>query len=199
MKGLLIKDFGVLNRQMRFFLIIILIFTFIPGNMAAFAVVYAAMMPYTSLAFDERSKWDQLAAMMPYSTRDLVLSKYVLGWIFAGGTAILSLLVGLVESQFTSQAVTPSTAILSFCLGVVIMDLTLPPMFRFGVEKGRMLFILIIVIVACSTVSIIGAITEDPNLVALCTTLNWLIPVLTVVVTLISIPLSIRLYAKRNR
>lgn len=199
MKGLLIKDFGVLARQMRLFLFMILIFAFIPGNMAAFAVVYAAMMPYTSLAFDERSKWDQLAAMMPYSTRDLVLSKYVLGWIFAGGTAILSLLAGLVESQFTNRAVTPSTAILSFCIGVVIMDLTLPPMFRFGVEKGRMLFILIIVIFACSAAGIIGAITEDPNMVALSTILNWLIPVLTFVVTLISIPLSIHFYKKRNR
>ena len=65
---------------MKIFLVLLVAFALIPGySMSAFAVMYAAMLPMTALAYDERSKWDTLAAMMPYSTGALVLSKYLLG------------------------------------------------------------------------------------------------------------------------
>ena len=77
MSALLLKDYYVIFRQMKIFLLLILVFSCIPGTFySTFAVVYASMLPYTALAYDERSKWDQLAAMMPYSARDVVLSKY---------------------------------------------------------------------------------------------------------------------------
>mgnify|MGYP000464773336 CR=1 FL=1 len=64
---------------MKAFLVLILLFSALPGSYnAIFAVTYAAMLPYSCVAYDERSKWDQLAAMMPYSNRDLVLSRYIL-------------------------------------------------------------------------------------------------------------------------
>ena len=82
MSALLLKDYYVIFRQMKIFLLLILVFSCIPGTFySTFAVVYASMLPYTALAYDERSKWDQLAAMMPYSARDVVLSKYLFGWI----------------------------------------------------------------------------------------------------------------------
>lgn len=74
MKGLLIKDFSVLTRQMRIFLVMIVVFAMLPStsiNLSYFAVIYAAMMPYTSLAYDERSKWDQLAGTCPIPKRKL--------------------------------------------------------------------------------------------------------------------------------
>ena len=93
MSALILKDFYVLWRQARYFLILILVFSAIPGSFnATFAVVYTSMLPYTAMAYDERSKWDQLAATMPYSQRDLVLSKYVFGWLAAGAAVCISLL-----------------------------------------------------------------------------------------------------------
>lgn len=89
MKALLLKDFYVLWKQMRIFLLLIVVFSALPGGYSAiFAVTYAALLPYSCVAYDERSKWDQLAAMLPYTVRDLVLSRYVLGWIAALGTGM---------------------------------------------------------------------------------------------------------------
>ena len=89
MKALIIKDTYVIWRQMKYFLVLILLFSALPsGFNNAFAVIYTSMLPYTALAYDERSKWDQLAAMMPYSTRDAVRSKYVFGWLCIGGAAV---------------------------------------------------------------------------------------------------------------
>ena len=77
MKALLKKDIFVLIRQMRMFLVMIVVFSVLPGmNMSIFAIVYCGMLPYTAMAYDERSKWTQLAAMMPYTPGHIVLSKY---------------------------------------------------------------------------------------------------------------------------
>ena len=56
MSALLLKDYYVIFRQMKIFLLLILVFSCIPGTFySTFAVVYASMLPYTALAYDERS------------------------------------------------------------------------------------------------------------------------------------------------
>ena len=79
MKALLYKDAMVLWKQMKLMLLLILIFAVIPSEFQnTFAVLYAALLPYSALAYDERSRWDRMAAAMPYSARDIVTEKYVL-------------------------------------------------------------------------------------------------------------------------
>ena len=74
MSALLLKDFYVMWKQTRVLLILILVFSCLPGAFyPTFAVVYAAILPYTAMAYDERSKWGQLAAMLPYADRERVL------------------------------------------------------------------------------------------------------------------------------
>lgn len=94
MQALILKDFYVMWKQTRVFLLVILVFSAIPGSFnAVFAVIYSAMLPYTAMAYDERSKWNQLAAMMPYSDRDIVLSKYAFGWLFILAATVASLVL----------------------------------------------------------------------------------------------------------
>ena len=81
MKALLWKDICLLRRQLRLFIFAMLVFAAIPNSyIQLFAVAYASMLPYNTIALDEQSHWDQLAAMMPYSDRDVVLTKYIVGW-----------------------------------------------------------------------------------------------------------------------
>ena len=47
------------------------LFAYAGSSTASFAFVYSAMLPITAMAYDERSKWDKLAAMMPYSKRSI--------------------------------------------------------------------------------------------------------------------------------
>ena len=98
MKALLYKDAMVLWKQMRIMLLLILVFAVFPSEFQnTFAVLYAALLPYSALAYDERSRWDRMAATMPYSTRDIVTEKYVFGWIAALGALLLTLLLRLVS------------------------------------------------------------------------------------------------------
>ena len=190
MKALLLKDFYVLWKQMKAFLVLILLFSALPGSYnAIFAVTYAAMLPYSCVAYDERSKWDQLAAMMPYSNRDLVLSRYILGWIAGAGACLLSLLLQEGFTLILHQDVYPDTLIASFFVCLSTLAITLPLIFRFGVERGRLIMFLIIFLV-CGSAGALSGIAD--SLSGTLPAPVWLIVPLSLVLTALSIPLSLR-------
>ena len=201
MKALIIKDTYVIWRQMKYFLILILIFSALPsGFNNAFAVIYTSMLPYTALAYDERSKWDQLAAMMPYSTRDAVLSKYVFGWLCIGGAAVLSGLLQMALSLVVDRVFLPGVMVLSVLGAVCILAISLPLMFRLGVERGRLGMFLIIFLV-CGGAGAIASITESASNGAPFAFQGPILVVLLIaalVLTVVSVSLSMRFYAKRQ-
>ena len=199
MKALLLKDTYVIWKQMKIFLLIILVFSAIPsGFNSAFAVIYAAMMPYTAMAYDERSKWDQMAAMMPYSPRDIVLGKYVFGWLCIAAAMVLSALFqGLLS--FLGASLSLALLAMSALSGLCVLAITLPVMFRFGVEKGRLAMFLIIFLV-CGTAGGISSITISEGSGATFAVQNLLLLILlvaAVVLTAVSVPLSMRFYRER--
>ena len=201
MKALILKDTYVIWRQMKYFLVMILLFSALPsGFNNAFAVIYAAMLPYTALAYDERSKWDQLAAMMPYSTRDMVLGKYVFGWLCIGAAAVLSGLLQMALSLVVDRVFLPGVMVLSVLGAVCILAISLPLMFRMGVEKGRLAMFLVIFLVCGAA----GAIAHIAESVGSGTVFAFQGPVLGVtllaalVLTAVSVPLSMRFYTKRQ-
>ena len=201
MKALILKDIYVIWRQMKYFLVMILLFSALPsGFNNAFAVIYTSMLPYTALAYDERSKWDQMAAMMPYSTRDVVLGKYVFGWLCIGGAAVLSALLQAVLSLAVNRTFLPGVMALSVLGALCILAITLPLMFHFGVEKGRLAMFLLIFLV-CGSAGAIASITVSERSGTAVAFQNFILPVLlaaTVVLTAVSVPLSLRFYRCRQ-
>lgn len=157
MKGLLRKDLYTLGKQMKLFVLMIALMAVVPGGMMyPFAIIYAGMLPYTALAYDERSRWTEFARMLPYTPRQLVRSKYVLGWLAiaaacvlsAGGMALTALLDE--SGNFSDLVMLPVLAGMSLFL----MGVTLPLMFRFGVEKGRMLLLGAIVLTGAAAMGL---------------------------------------------
>lgn len=205
MKALLMKDCFVLWKQLRIFILVMLFITVFNGAFGnIFIVIWAAMLPYTAMAYDERSKWDQLAAMMPYSVRDIVLSKYLLGWLCTGAAALFSLLVQLVQTALGSPlaAFAPMDNLIGFCASLCVLSITLPMMFRFGVERGRLVMFLLIFLV-CGTAGALGSITISVDKTAggihgPFAFFMFILPAAAVVLTAVSVPLSMRLYRKRS-
>ena len=201
MKALILKDTYVIWRQMKYFLVMILLFSALPsGFNNAFAVIYTSMLPYTALAYDERSKWDQMASMMPYSARDVVLGKYVFGWLCIGAAALLSGLLQMALSLVVDRVFLPGVMVLSVLGAVCILAISLPLMFRMGVEKGRLAMFLVIFLVCGAA----GAIAHIAESVGSGTVFAFQGPVLGVtllaalVLTAVSVPLSMRFYTKRQ-
>ena len=202
MSGLLIKDFYTLVKQLRFVLIFLLVMVVIPGiNQSAFAMIYFAMLPITALAYDERSKWDSLAATMPYATKDIVRSKYVLGYIGMGAVSALSLLAHYVIRRFQHGTFSSEEALailLIACVALILLAVNLPIIFWMGVEKGRLIFMIIIATTVFSMMMvgdqvkrILEANRMNPGLLLL------LSVSITILVNLISIAISNVAYAKK--
>lgn len=198
MKALLLKDFYVLWKQMKAFLVLILLFSALPGSYnAIFAVTYAAMLPYSCVAYDERSKWDQLAAMMPYSNRDLVLSRVHPGWIAGAGACLLSLLLQEGFALILHQDVYPDTLIASFfvCLSTLASRAADLPLRR-GAWARLIMFLIIFLGVRLLPGAMSGL---ADSLSGTLPAPVWLIVPLSLVLTAVSIPLSLRWYALRWR
>ena len=154
MKALLKKDIFCVLKSMKVFLLVIVLFAVIPGFSASrFAIIYAAMLPLTALAYDERSKWDVLAATMPYSPLQIVLSKYVLG------------LLGVLASQSIINPGRFDRETLFLLLttagvGVLLLVLSLPLAFHFGVEKGRLFLMAMLAGTGAAVIALNGRITQ---------------------------------------
>ena len=94
MKALVMKDIYVLWRHMKVFVFVLAVMAVVGTDFNnVFIVVWSAMLPYTAMAYDERSHWDQLAIMMPYTKRDIVVSKYVLGWLAMAASVVMSVVL----------------------------------------------------------------------------------------------------------
>lgn len=203
MKGLLIKDFYTLTKQLKIFLVLIVFFLFLPGSStSAFAVIYSAMLPITALAYDERSKWHELAAMMPYTARNLVLGKYLLGYICIAAAAILSFVIKIALSFFSKEPITVSIFIELIpivCLASIFLAINLPFMFKMGVEKGRLAFFILIAVIIVGGVAFADKAAQWLGSLQLNVIFFMgFILLFSVVINIISIALSIRIYKRKE-
>jgi len=120
-------------------------FVLIPDEfLSNFVIVFAAMLPITAIAYDERSKWNELQNMMPYSSREIIYSKYILGYLLMGIVTAMSYLLHFILSIFIEEykaLIEPSIVISILGVALIISAINMPIMFKFGVEKGRFAFI----------------------------------------------------------
>lgn len=200
MKGLLWKDFYVINRQMRFFAIIILVFAILPNYyIQLFAITYAGLLPYSVIAHDEQSHWDLLAGMMPYSTRDLVLSKYILGWGSALIITLVALGAGALERDLFPQAARPAGVLPALCVALVCIAVSLPFLFRFGSTRGRQIMMMALIVVACGSSGALSALLSLGDMTWLSGGIVVLLPLAAVVANAISVPVSMAMYRRRYK
>ena len=101
------------------------------------------MIPVTLLGYDERSKWDQYCAALPYTKAQIVSGKYLIGMAAQIGMLVLSTVVQGIRMQVKGTFSWESFgSILSMLAAISFLApaVSLPPMFRWGTEKGRMAY-----------------------------------------------------------
>lgn len=197
MRGLLYKDFLTLLRQMRLFLLLVVAFALIPGiGSSGFAVLYGISIPISAIAYDERTRWNRLAVMLPFTDGQLVLCKYILSWGSAISLTLLSALgqfvMGALRGGASGGEILVSS--LGMCaIALLLIAAVLPTMFRFGTERGRLAFIALIAAAAiCFT---LGA--KSVNLHGKVLAIALL--AMSVVANLVSLQISRRVFRKGLR
>ena len=198
MKALLYKDSRILWRIGKLYLLMIAIFCLVPSDsvrfLRLFFVVYSAMLPITLLSFDERSRWIRLADMLPYRRQDIVLSKYLMGWILALAAGLF-LLAGCALGRFPPSDSLGMLA--SAWTGTLLVQaVSYPLLFRFGVERGRLAMSLAIA-VTCGIAAGASVAGTGPAGSPLLSSAPVVLP-FALVLCLASVPLSVRWYGRRE-
>ncbi|MDE6905241.1 MAG: ABC-2 transporter permease [Lachnospiraceae bacterium] len=153
MRGLLLKDWLVVIKQTKVYFVLMFVFALIPG-MGVYSIFFGALLPMTAFAYDERSRWGQMAEMMPYSPRKVVEEKYMFGYLMAGGIsvleAVIQILYYLAGAGQGGLAENMAVILVSVMMALNVMALQMPVIFRIGVEKSRifLMFVTISVMMA---------------------------------------------------
>ena len=145
MKGLLLKDFYMSKAYCKSYLLIIVAFlaaSFIGGNL--FFIYYpcllGGMVPVTLLAYDERSRFIRYCSTLPVSRAQFVSEKYLIGLLSQLAVILLTGVAHGIRMRVNGTFAAGEFAVLLLSMLLVSMlgaSIPLPFIFRYGVEKGR--------------------------------------------------------------
>ncbi len=197
MLGLLTKDFYVIFKQMKWVFILSLLGAFaLGGYIGSMLIISGALLPITTMAYDEQSKWEELATVLPYSTKDRVLSKYICGYIFTAlATLIVYFVTPLSPIRIHPDAVISLTkSCFLIGLALIILSISLPITFRFGVEQSRFhLTMIALIFFICFSLSIKITIERElpfePIAMITC--------IMAIILNILSLRLSIRFLERK--
>lgn len=149
MTGLLIKDIKLLQKQSRFFLLFVLCYgIFLIGGgpeYSLFLICYLTfvftMFSISSFSYDEYDNCMAFLLSLPVERKDYVKEKYVFSILMSFGGWLLSILLLFVVVMIRRMQVDWTEYIgvsLIYLTGVwLFQSVSLPLIFRFGSEKGR--------------------------------------------------------------
>lgn len=209
MKGLLLKDFYMAAKYLRAFYIVIVVFlvTSVFANNAEYAffsvfpMVLAGLSSITLLSYEEHSKWNVYSNVLPVSRKMLVAEKYI--WVLASVIimSILSTLAHLISMSINGNVVLSGVLgniALFMSLGLFGPSIMLPFIFKYGVEKGRIVYY-IVVGVLCGGSTMVA--TGSGNALSNVITVNQIeisILIISIIVFAVSWYISIKIYEKRE-
>ena len=195
MKGLILKDLLNLRKNLKTIIIMCLFYTLLfstlnPTFLSGMITILFAMQILTTFSYDDYSKWNMYALSLPITKKQLVLSKYILGisFIIFGGvfsfilTSLLSLFKGSFILGDLVASIIGSTGIM-----ILMILILLPLIFKYGVERSRIMLLAIFAIptVLILLISKVLALTGIPFPSE--EQLNALLPVICIIATLILI------------
>lgn len=151
MSGLLLKDFYVITKQLGIVLLFILLALINNPVIVTIGIFVCSGIPMTALVYDERSKWNEYAVMMPYTNNEIVFSKYLLGYICMACFSIVSV-IGQVISIIIIKSTGMNIGMLLFGLltGLIFMAINMPVQYKFGTEKGRYVYVMFAVLIGAA-------------------------------------------------
>ena len=153
MKGLLLKDWYMMKKYCRAYLLIAVVFIAVSlfSNDNMFFVFYpcllCGMIPINLLGYDERSRWMQYSGTLPYTKTQIVSGKYLIGLL-----SQITILVATGVAQAVKMLIAHNFELGDFAVLMLLMlivstltsSICLPFVFKLGVEKGRTAYYIMI-------------------------------------------------------
>lgn len=143
MLGFIKKDLLVMKNNLKYFLLMILVFAFFSreSNIIYFIPIFISIMIFiTTFSYDDYNKWNTYAITLPLSREKIVLAKYLTSLLLMVGTVLitflLSFVIDTINHSFDFDEVFPMIFGGLFAL-VLLQSFMYPLIYKFGTEKGR--------------------------------------------------------------
>lgn len=169
MKGLLIKDFYQMCRHCRAFLLIVVLFAALSALedtslfIALYPALFSGMIPVSLLSYDERSGWSEYSGTLPYTKAQLVSGKYILGLAIELAVVAISALAQWIRfGRYGALEGLDVSAVMGMLvlMGFFSSGVSLPLMYKWGVEKGRIIYY-VVICVGCAASFILSDLAEN--------------------------------------
>lgn len=170
MKGLLMKDlYMVTNFKKQYGLIFLFmggwcVFTRSFSFFAMYAILLGGMMTFSIMAMDEAVHFDRYALTMPISVKTLIKEKYAMTCICVATGTLLAVLIECIAmltpwhegaTEWISLAIMSTFFLLAYTI-------SLPIIFKYGVEKARYIYIAVMGGMAVVVVGIVHFAKDTP-------------------------------------
>ena len=162
MKGLLLKDLYMAARYCRMPILLAAVFLVVSyfSDTNLFFLFYpclvCGMIPITLLGYDENSKWLQYSRTMPYTCAQIVSAKYLIGLFAQLLMLLLTAIVQAVRMIKSGSFVLGEYLVLLMTLAVLSLvssSISLPFMFKLGVQKGRLAYFVMVGLATAASVA----------------------------------------------
>lgn len=216
MKGLIIKDFIILKKTMKMFLIISVLYFFIaistddPYFFTSMLTVLLAITTISLFSYDNMAKWDVYALTMPIDRRKIIEARYLTMLLLTLTGAAVSTVMTAVISLYSKNDLSAQNFInigyASLAI-ILIMSIMIPFVIKMGVERARLIFVTVY-IVPLILITLLKRMVEKQSLVipdwlgnaaeVVIKNINIVGPVTVLLALLVSYYISLSIYKKKD-
>ncbi len=148
MKGMLLKDWYLNWKYYWIYFAISLVFTFLSfwtdNNyyMLSYPLILIGMIPMGLQNMDENYKWDVYCGSLPCSKKLIVSEKYLMGILLTLPIMAFMLLVKTLDMLLHGNfqwSVLGTLLLIALMFGFLMSAISMPFIFKFGSEKGRVI------------------------------------------------------------
>ena len=154
MKGLILKDiYSIRIRQKTYVLLFLFLCVFgyvmkSPGYVGVMCIVVFLTTMLSLFNSDQYYHWDPYAASFPLGKKMIVQARYMLVIIMTLAIALFSIVISGVTAALLGMSVADQVlSTVSGCMAIPIFTgIVIPVIYKLGVEKGRIVFMLLFMI-----------------------------------------------------
>lgn len=160
---------------------------------------------YQVMAYEDMNGIDNIISVMPVKKKEYVLSRYLMGIIALFISIIIVSIEYFVALKLNQNLISLDVLLVTGgTVGVIAMCIVIPILLKFGINKGRTVTILVVMILMMIPSGVIGYLAESPE--AMEKTIEMInnvgIPLITFVlnfvVLAISATISIKIYENKE-
>lgn len=150
MIGLIIKDFLILRKSVRSYLLMMAVYAAIAFSGAwsadiigVLTVVVVALLPMNVFSYDKQAHWDTYGLALPVGRTKTVAARYLCVLLLCLGSIALTAIAGV--ALYAAGRIEEPVEFMVSCvvmglLAVLMNAIMLPFLYKFGPERARMMF-----------------------------------------------------------